>query len=280
MIAYFYYRFTRFLCVVLPLRAAYGLATFLSILKYGLSPRDRRAVRANLRKILPVSEHKNIDKYARAVFINFGKYLVEFFKLSQLKKDFLNRTVKVKGLEYIDAALKEKKGAIILAAHMGSWELGGVFMAVQGYPIIAVALPHRHARVNKLFNKQRERMGESVIPSLGVAVRRIYAALRTNHLVALVGDRDFANAGKRMAFLGESKVMPRGPAVLSMRTGAPIIPGFIIRQEDDTHILEFSKPLPWFSTEEETIAAYTKIIEAKIRQYPAQWLMFREFWKE
>jgi KDO2-lipid IV(A) lauroyltransferase len=280
MIGYLFYRFFYFLSLWLPLNACFAIATFLSLIKYYFSPRDRRAVIANLKYILPESEQKRIYSYAIEVFINFGKYLVEFFRLHLLKKEDLDRKVKIPGREYVDQALSNGKGAIILSAHMGNWELGGVFMALLGYPMISVALPHRHSKVNSFFNFQREKRGAVVVPSLGVSVRRIYEALKNNKLVALVADRDFASGGRKMPFLGLEKTIPRGPAALSMRTGAPIIPCFVIRQPDNSHILEFLKPINSNASEEDIIAEYTKVIEAKIRQYPSQWLMFREFWKE
>ena len=280
MISYILYRIGYLFATRLPLRCGYGIAIFLSNLKFYLSPRDRRAVTANLTYILPVSEHQKIDAYAKKVFINFGKYLIEFFRSKYLKKEDLGRSIKIEGLENIDNALKKGKGIIILAAHIDNWELGGVFMSLLGYPMLAVALPHRNKMVNALFNRQRERIGVEVVPSLGLALRRIYSALKDNKMVALVGDRDFTNAGKKMPFLGREKSIPRGPAVLAMRTGASIVPGFVLRQSDDTHIIKFLKPLETDGSEEEIMRDYTQVIEQMIRQYPTQWLMFREFWKE
>lgn len=280
MIAYWLYRITYFIVLHLPLGAAYRLAVILSILKYYFSPRDRDAVIANLRLILPEEDMDKVRVYAKEVFVNFGKYLVEFLRFTLFRKRDLGRLIKIEGLEHIDSALKKGKGVIVLSAHMGNWELGGVAMASMGYPILAVALPHRHRKVNEFFNYQRERLGMAVVPSVGVAVRRIYEALSKNKIIALVGDRDFANGGNKMPFLGVSKGIPRGPAVLSKRTGATIVPGFVIRQKDDSSVLTFYPALDPKESEEEMISDYVKVIEEMIRRYPSQWLMFREFWKE
>ncbi|MFH1691062.1 MAG: lysophospholipid acyltransferase family protein [Candidatus Omnitrophota bacterium] len=280
MTGYILFRVLHFLATKLPLKAGYAVATYLSVLKFYISPRDRKAVIANLKRILPPSEQKRINHQAKVVFINFGKYLLEFFRFTAADKGALTRLIKVEGIEYIDAALKNGNGAIILSAHIGNWEMGGILMALIGYPMLAVALPHRDHKVNSLFNAQREKMGVVVAPSLGIGVRRIYEALKGNRLVALVGDRDFTNAGERLDFLGASKVIPRGPAVISMRTKAPIIPGFLIRKPDDSFVLEFSEPLPRMEDEMMCMKVYAKLIEKKIQQYPRQWLLFREFWKE
>lgn len=280
MAGYFLYRILHFFSSALPLRAGYAVAAFLSILKYYVSPRDRRAVVVNLKKILPASEYGKINSYAKVVFVNFGKYLLEFFRFTLADKEALTRLIKVKGLSHIDAALKRGKGVIILSAHTGNWELGGIFLALLGYPVLAVALPHRDHKVNSFFNSQREKMGVVVAPSLGMGVRRIFDSLKRNRLVALVGDRDFANAGEKIEFFGATKVIPRGPAVISKRTGAPIVPGFLSRNPDNTFLLEFSEPLPNGEDEMTMMRSYAKVIERKIQQDPTQWLMFREFWKE
>ncbi len=287
MFAYFLYKLSHFFTVRLPLKACFAIATFFSILKFYISPRDRRAVKANLRIIMPQASKDEIHKTAKEVFINFGKYLIEFFRLSHLKKTDIglwgadrDAKMKIKGIEYVDEALKNGNGVIILSAHMGNWELGGVSMSLIGYPMIAVALPHNHHRVNAFFNLQRERLGVEVVPSLGAAVKRIYSALKDNKIICLLGDRDFGIGGKRMDFLGSTKVIPRGPAVLAMRTGAAIIPGFVTWQEDDTSVLEFHKPIEVSGNEEDVMRRCTEVIEAKVRQHPRQWLLFREFWRE
>jgi lauroyl/myristoyl acyltransferase len=280
MIAYYLYQLGYFISTRLPLRAAYAIATYLSLLKYYISPRDRHAVKANLRVILPPERHAEIDHLAQQVFINFGKYLIEFFRFKYVKKTDLGGFMKIKNLATIDEALKKGKGVIILSAHMGNWELGGIFMSLLGYPMFAVALPHQHRKVNEFFNRQRQRAGVEVVPSLGAAIRRVYHAVQNNKLVAVVGDRDFAHAGIKMDFLGAQKVMPRGPAVLAMRTGATVVPGFMVRQPDDTHVLEFQEPICMEGTELDIVRRFASSIEKMIYRYPDQWLMFREFWKE
>lgn len=280
MISYYLYKFAFFLSNKLPLKMAYSVAAFLTLLKYYVSPRDRRAVCSNLKKINPQATKREIRRMARSVFMNFGLYLVEFFRMKKDEMAEIDKKVTILGLEHIDRALAGGKGVIVLSAHVGNWELGGVLMSQKGYPVIGVALPHKHRKVNDLFNKQRETLGMVVVPSLGVAIRKIYQALRENKIVALVGDRDFANSGLRLPFLGDHKVIPRGPAVLALRTGAPIIAGFVVRQPDNTFVLEFRPPLDADGSEDNLIRRYASMIEDLIRKHPDQWLMFRELGKE
>ncbi|MFA5039306.1 MAG: lysophospholipid acyltransferase family protein [Candidatus Omnitrophota bacterium] len=280
MIAYFFYRIAYFFATVLPLGLAYRVAIALSYLKYYISPRDRKAVVGNLLRILPPEEHSRVNRYAQKVFINFGKYMIEFFRIKYLTKEDIGRRIFIRGIGHIQAGLERGKGVIVVTAHLGNWELGGVCMALLNYPFVAVALPHRHPRVNAFFNRQRERIGVTVVPSVGVALRKIFASLKDNKIVALLGDRVLSGTGQMMDFLGSRKLIPKGPAVLAVKTGAAIVPGFVLRDEQDRQVIEFLPPFPEGLTEDEYMSSCTQIIEKKIRENPTQWLMFREFWKE
>ena len=284
MFKYLLYKIGQFVVDRLPVQVSYRWASFVSDMQCVFSPRDRRAVRNNLRIIL--NTNAELTRETREVFRNFGGYLVDFFRLGKkLDRDFIDRYVKIENLAYINDALKSNKGAIFVSAHIGNWELGGMIISTF-FPVTAVALPHKERQVNNLFNAQRQAHGITVVaPS--VAVRRCMEALKANQLIALIADRDFGAHGVEMNFLGRRALIPKGPAIFSMKTGAPIIPCFFIRNADDTFSLFIEKPIfpakvSDGTIEEEAlvdlIKQYLKKVEEKIYQYPTQWLMFREFW--
>ena len=285
MFRYYIYKFGEFCVHHLPLRLAYRIANVLSDIHYYCSFHDRKFVKNNLKVILP--SEKNIDSLAREVFRNFGKYLVDFFRMQKtLGEIYIKENIKIKNIERLQQALNGKKGGIITTAHIGNWELGAAVLSLMGNPVVAVALPHKERPVNDLFDKQRERWGIAVIPTNG-ALRRCLEALRENKLVALVADRDFSQNGVEMDFLNKKALIPKGAAVFCAKTGAPIIPTFLIRNADDSFTLEFGELIYSPAIQEEVVSEeilraimrkYTTLIEEKIRQYPAQWLMFREFW--
>jgi len=151
-----------------------------------------------------------------------------------------------------------------------------------------IALPHKERPVNDLFNAQRERWRINVVPS-NLAVRKCLETLRNNRCVALVADRDFSAHGERMDFLGRQMLIPKGAAIFSAKTAAPILPVFMIREPDDSYTLSVEEPIfppqPASETVDKDIALgimsrYKEVIEKKIRKYPTQWLMFREFWTQ
>lgn len=283
MFNYILYRIGQFITLFLPLKIAYKFAVLISDLHYLFAYKDRLAVKENLKAIFPDKPDKEIRAIRIRMSRNFAKYLVDFFRFPNLDKEYIKKYVKIENIHYLEEALAKGKGVIALTAHLGNWELGGVVIAILGYPFWAVALPHKNKKVDNFFNRQRESKGVKVIP-LGKAVRSCLNLLRENKIIALVGDRDFSAKGVIIDFFAKSTFFPEGPAAFSLKTGAPIVPGFMIRNEDDTFSLKFEKEVEFIpknnndSDQVALIKSYKNIIEDYIRKYPDQWYMFRRFW--
>jgi len=285
MLNYIFYRIGQFIALCVPLKISYRVAIFISDLRYFFALRDRREVTANLRVIFPEKSLFEIRKIRIRLFRNFAKYLVDFFRFSKLNADYIKKNVKLENIGFIDEGLSHGKGGIAVSAHLGNWELGGVAVALLGYPIWAVTLVHKYKNVDKFFNFQRESKGMRVIP-LGKAVRKCLDVLAQNGIVALVGDRDFTEKGLILDFFGKPAIFPPGPAAFALKTGAAVVPVFMIRNPDDSFTLKLERPIYFSGTGEKdtdlinAITVYKRIFEDYIRKYPDQWYMFRRFWTE
>ncbi len=283
MIQYYLYRFGQFCVCLLPVQLAYKIASAISDLHYYFSARDRRAVKNNLRVIFP--DQKNYTHSSREVFRNFGKYLVDFFRMPGLVDEkYIQNKIDIQNLRYLDDAIKKECGVILLTAHVGNWELGGFVLSKLGYPMIAVALPHKQRTVNNLFNSQRQSEGMTVVPN-NVAIRECIKGLGENKIVALLGDRVFNGHGVTVDFFGKKTIIPKGPAAFALKTGASIVPSFLIRESDDRYVLCFETPIvPNLLNVDKNqellriLNECTMVIQEKIRQCPEQWFMFRKFW--
>jgi len=285
MIMYILYRLGCILACTLPIKASYYLACRIADMQYTIGTEERKAVIKNLQVVmrsdaLPARE---IDRMARDVFRNFAKYLVDFFRFSKIDDDYIKRFVKVEGLENIEAARKERKGVIILSAHMGNWELGGIVVPSLGYKLSAVVLTHKNKRINDFFTRQR--VGGNLTPiEIGPSLRSCYTVLKENMFLALLGDRDFMNNGVKVKFFGQEASIPKGPAFFAHRIGSPMVPAFMIREKDDTFRLVFEKPIFPDCRQDKDKAIkdmtgqYLSILERYIRNFPTQWYAFREVW--
>lgn len=285
MFNYLLYRIGQSLAFNIPLKFAYAIAVFISDFRGFFARADRRAVEGNLKVIFPQKSDRQIRQIRKQMFRNFAKYLADFFRFDALDLEYVKKNIRIENLNYFDEAISRKKGVIVLTAHLGNWELGGVVIGLLGYPFWAVALPHKDERVDRFFNSKREGKGVRVIP-LGKAVRTCLNLLNDNKMVALVGDRDFTEKGIAIDFFGRKTIFPEGPAAFALKTGSDIVPGFMLRNKDDSFTLTIEKPIEFVPTGNkqkdinDLISIYRNIFEDYIRRHPEQWYQFRRFWVE
>jgi len=283
MLFFILYKIGEFTALVLPLKAAYAVADIVSYIKYFFSFCEKKEMVENLRIILPDEDTKTLKRYSRQIFTNFSRYLVDFFRFKKLDLKYMEEHVEIINKRYVDEALQKGRGAIMLSAHVGNWELGGAVMGLMGYPINVVALEHKNKSINDFFVKQRKSKNETIIP-LKYAVRKCLKALADNELIGIVADKDYTNNGIVVKFFGTDTLMPIGPAAFNLKTGAAIVPGYLTRVKDDNFQLIFEEPIKYCPTGD--FAAdirllteeCTRRLENAIRKDLTQWYCFRRFW--
>lgn len=282
---FLFYNLCAFLALRLPRGLVLPLVGLLAWLRFLTTPVLRRRVRANYETML-AGLGRPLDgagALTRAAYHNFGLYLYEFMLIPHLDRDKVARLVTVQGREHLEAAFRRGRGVISLTAHLGNWELAGIFTSLLGWPVSAVALGHRSGMVDRFFVRRRAMKGVRVA-RLGSQARRIVSALRRNELVALLGDRVFAPPVVRAPLFGVPAPLPAGPARLAVRMNCPVVPGFLLRGGRG-FTLAFEAPvMPDRSLpEDEAVAAivraYTVCLEKYVRRAPEQWLVFDYLWR-
>ncbi|MBN2191038.1 MAG: lysophospholipid acyltransferase family protein, partial [Candidatus Aureabacteria bacterium] len=283
-----YFSLLHFLALHLPRKMSYAIAWFIANLNFIFNRTSRRGVISNLAVIMEfkgkdptsVSTRGEIKRIARRTFVNFGKYLVDFFAAGSLTRDFINRRIKIDSLEALDKTIKDKKGSIIVSAHLGNWELGAIVLALLDYPINVVVLPHKNEKIDRLFVEKRTSKNVRVIP-IGYALRRCFEALRKNEIVAVLGDRDTTSNGEIHEFFGKKCILPKGPVDIALRTGCNIVFGFFVRTSYDKYLFEIDGPLEVNKDNISRDELWGKIIgkmEGLILKYPDQWFVFYPLW--
>jgi lauroyl/myristoyl acyltransferase len=286
MLQYLAYLIAKFLAVSLPTPVKYWIALRVSDLFFLFNRRGKLTVLNNLKNV-PL--RKDRFQSAEDMFHNFGKYLADFLFISRLNKHNWRKWVKLVNYENFDNAYREGKGVIALTTHIGNWELGGIILALLGYPISAIVLPQRNKAVNNIFVKQRQSKGMKPI-SLGLNLREGFRKLKNGEVLAILGDRNIRDksiaksTGVEVEFFGKKAHFPKGPAVLAYWTQAIILPGFTIRGKDNKYTLYFERPVPLkrCKDKEEFIRVNTQkiatVIEKYVSLYPEQWCVFEEVW--
>ncbi|MCM8832248.1 MAG: lysophospholipid acyltransferase family protein [Candidatus Omnitrophica bacterium] len=276
---YYLFIIGKFLALIFPRAVCYFVAKILAHLHFYLSTTDRESVYYNFSVF--VSDKKKLKKYAKEVFVNFSYYLVDFFRYQKLNSEFISKYVHINGWENLEEAIFRKKGIILLSPHFGNYELGAAIFSMLGYSFYSIVLPHKDRRIDDFFNKQRSMVGLKVF-LLGYNPKKYLKLLKEGKILALLADRDFSNSSIKVKIFSRYALVPRGPAFFALKTGATIIPSFLIREKKFFYNLIFEKPIfcdnNRYKKEEEIVSAYITVLERYLKRYPQQWYLFEKYW--
>ena len=258
---------------------------FIAVLFYYFIPIRKKTVFENLTNAFPEYSKKRIKKIAFGSYRSFSIALVEILYMPFMNKEKMGKMVECGDSDLIIKRYNENCGVILLSAHFGNWEYVAASVGIRvGIPFKVVVKPQRNSFVTKWMNKVRTKWGNEVV-SLGISIRQIYKELKEKNIVAMVADQRGPAEGLRVTFFGRKIAIYPGPAIMSLKTNAPIIYGINIRQPGynyKTHLYEIDKTnLP--EDEEEKIIElsqrHTTYLEKIIRENPEQWLWMHKLWK-
>ena len=270
----------------LPRFVAYPAAEIVAALGFRLARRQRKAGIQNLRMAMP--ELRDDDRFAilRGCFSNLGRLLVEFSHFPGLNKHNIAELVTYDGFEHYQNAVARGKGVLFLTAHFGSWELSCFAHSLFGNPMKFVVREIDNSRVGKLIESYRELAGNTPIDKRN-ASRDILKSLRNNETIGILVDQNTTrDEGVFVDFFGIPAATTPAVATLALRTGAAVVPGFLIWEADSRkYRLQFDPPVDLISTGDptrdilENTRAFNGILEGIIRRYPDQWLWIHRRWK-
>lgn len=247
---------------------------------YWLSAGQRRAALDNYAAALGRERSDpSVERVARRAFQNYGRMLADFVLLGSLAPDDLIRQMTVEGLEHVDAALAQGRGAIMAVPHMGSWDMGGSWAAAKGYSVSAVA-ERFPGSLNDAVVETRQRFGLNVIMLGRPAVRAITEALQRNGVVALLCDLE-QGPGVDVRFFGRRAVVPGGPAAIAIKTGAALMPSYVRGVAPSRYHIHLDRSLSWAAgeTKESLMQRVVARFEDFIREHPDQWYAFRPMFR-
>ncbi len=273
------YKFgTRWISAI-PRPLAYALSQGIAAVSY-LSYRTAvDNVKGNLMKALPSMPERDISALTLRLFMNYSKNLVDYGMFTGLNKsNIIGKIVSFDGKKNLSAALAMGKGVILLTAHLGNWELGGIFFGSYGLKVNVVTVQDNNARIDEVRRTYREQHNVNTI-TIGdspFSTLEMLRALNNGEVIAMLIDRyqeglDYLETD----FFGRAARFPRGPFALSRLTGAPIIVAFVVKDGDGYRgIVE--KPLVVKHEQEEVdvLGKAVQSLEQQIVKYPDQWYNF------
>jgi KDO2-lipid IV(A) lauroyltransferase len=244
-------------------------------------------VRTNLRRMEPTLTDGEADALIRRVCRHWGLFLLEGMGQTLLpgKPALARDMAEIRGIQRLRAAHAQGKGVILATAHFGHFELANSLLALDGFPISSVIRTVDDPWVDATIDRIRTATGSVTIKKESAA-RDILKALRQQRIVAINVDQNAAFNHVFTPFFGELAATFATPAVLGLRTGAPVLPMFCAYDDaTDRWIVTIHPPIdsPGTGDKDADIRYVTTRINAAmeraIRQTPEQWLWIHRRWK-
>ena len=249
-------------------------------------PHLRRHAEVNLRLAFPGLDERERRRIRRGVFRNLGRLLGEVSQFPRLNRENISSIVVYEGLENYLSAVAEGRGVILLTGHIGAWELSVYAHSIYGHPMSFLARRVDNPLVERLAESYRARYGNRSIDKIG-SVREVLKTLKSGGVVGILADLNTSlEEGVFCDFFGVEACSTAGVATLALRTGAVVLPGYLIWDEKARiHRLHFEPPVETIDTgnqKEDVIAntaRYAKVLESIIRRHPDQWLWIHRRWR-
>jgi len=250
---------------------------------YVMASRRRVALDNITRALADEIGHKECQRMVSEVFRNTGRSLIDLARTGEVYRHSPERLFVSGDIDQMRRVHDEGKGGLLVSGHFGSFELWGVWIAIQGFPANFLTGIQSNLRINDLINGYRSELGVGVIPA-DQSAREVMRALRRNEFVAMLPDQH-SPAGIAVDFFGRPAATARGAAVFSIRSGAPILPMMLRRERYDRHVVMAGEAIyppgdgDLESKVRQMTMAYTAFFENCIRKYPEQWLWTHRRWK-
>ena len=246
-------------------------------------------LRANLRRVVgPEMPEAELDALVQRGLRSYARYWMEAFRLPALSRREILAGFRLDGVEKLAADVASGRGAVVALPHAGNWDAAGAWVAATGWPITTVAERLKPEGVYERFLAFRQGLGMEILPTHGgerptfdVLVDR----LRAGAVVPLLADRDLFARGVEVDFFGARTRMPAGPALLALRTGAPLYVASLWYEPDAARAAiegPLELPDPGSGPLDERVRLVTQRIAdglaAGIARHPEDWHMLQRMW--
>lgn len=277
-------------------KAAFGLAQFLprsvaqwmgasiALASYHRRPPVQEVLEANLQMVTG-KDGDDLRELCDQNVANFGRMMADYFLCAGMNAaEQASKLLEAwRGLEHLEAARAMGRGAIVVTAHMGHWELGAITLATHGWPLTVVTLEEPSTELTRWRDACRRNLGIRTIavgPGHPFSFVELIHTLRRNELVAMLVDRPYACTGTPVEVFGQLTEYSTAPALLAHHTGAAVLPAFVLQKENGRY-LSFADPIIPMVKGSDTRANLVEntqriatIFESIIRAHPDQWFNY------
>ena len=266
----------------LPENSAYKFFYRVSDFLVNRNGKSVQRLRSNLSRTNPNLTSLNLDNLVVDAMRSYMRYWCDTFRFPDWSQQRVVKTVSVTNEHLLMDAIAAKTGVIVALPHAGNWDHAGAYFCANGVRLVTVAERLKPEKLFLKFLSYRESMGMEVLPLDGRVLDTLAQRLGEGALVALVADRDLSRSGIEVDFFGGPARMPAGPALLALRTKAPLITAFVSYTETGIHIDFDTVVLPTSGSESEKVQEIVQMtaqqFESGIRKAPHDWHMLQRIW--
>lgn len=250
----------------------------------------REAILENHAAILGLPPwRREVEDSARAMLGHHSRSWIDLLRFSAHPPTDLEAVVPIRvGTGHLVEARDAGRGAILLTAHVGNFEIGGFFLHEVGLKVAVVYLPDPSPVVEHDRKEARDRLGIRSLPVTSeMSAVKIVRSLEEGYFVAIQGDRDYAGNGRKLPFLGRDVSFPVGPFRIAAAAGVPLLPVFVLRSGDGSYRTVVEAPIrveaarrgERDAAERAAMEAFVAILERTVRENREQWYTFSRFWE-
>ncbi len=266
----------------LPEKTAYSLAYAVADFLTRRRGKSILRLRSNLKRTQPEISALDLDLLTVNAMRSYMRYWCDTFRFPDWSQQRVNETVTVENEYLLMDAIAAKTGVIVSLPHAGNWDHAGAYFCGKGVNLVTVAERLKPEKLFLKFLEYRQNMGMEVLPLDGRVIGTLAQRLRQGALVALVADRDLSRSGIDVTFFGSPSRMPAGPALLALKTDAPLITAYVSYTETGIHIVFKQVLLPSEGTQEQKVSEIVQMtathFEEGIADKPEDWHMLQRIW--
>ena len=280
---YLLYLFAWKLIAVLPEKSAYKLADYVSDRIYKKNGKGIKRLRGNYGRVMPEYSSQKLEELTKLGMRSYLRYWFDTFRLSKWSKNRIISTTQVIRENLLRDPIQSKQGCIVALPHAGNWDHAAAYFCSTGITLTAVVEKLKPEAIFKKFLAYRQSIGIEAISHKEKTIPILTERLQAGKLIALVADRDMSRNGIEVNFFGKTSKMPSGPAILAIKTGAPLITAYVRYTSGGIEIIfdETLKPTN-SESEEEQIKIITQSMAdnfaKRIKENPVDWHMLQRIW--
>ncbi len=283
LLTYWAYRLAERVIAALPRRLVLRIAAAAGNAAYDAAGSKRALIGANLGQAMGLpADDPRVARAGRRAFRNYAKYLVDVMRFPSLDDDAAARLVAIDNVDILDEARAGGTGVLICAVHVGGMDMIGPGLKRAGEELHVVADDTTYGRLYEHLKAVRASHGFHLIGWRNL--RALFKVLRRGGNLVLFCDSGYRPGDVPVEFLGAATTFPAGPATLSAKSGAPMLPVWAQRTGADTFIARGLPLIRAASVEPAEIHRATQeladALGTVIADDPGQWYMFRPIWPQ